>query len=113
VNVEPSGFLKLTDQRALDAGVDARRRCDLRRGGWADANGDPTSLASEEASGIQPAVIGMYQRGWTVFSVRHSLTDEAVFPAALYDVKTAIRWVKSRAVEAGEQWCWRLISTVM
>jgi len=42
-----------------------------------------------------------------------SLTDEAVFPAALYDVKTAIRWVKSRAVEAGERWCWRLISTVM
>jgi acetyl esterase/lipase len=45
--------------------------------------------------------------------VRHSLTDEAVFPAALYDVKTAIRWVKSRAVEAGERWCWRLTSTVM
>jgi acetyl esterase/lipase len=73
----------------------------IHGGGWSDTNGDPTSLASEEISGMQPAVIGLYHAGWTVFSVRYSGVDEATFPAPLYDVKTALRWVKRHAAEFG------------
>jgi poly(3-hydroxybutyrate) depolymerase len=70
-------------------------------GGWADADSDPSSLASEEPSGFQPIVPGLYQRGWTVLSLRYRGSDEAPFPAPLTDVKTAIRWIKAHAAELG------------
>jgi acetyl esterase/lipase len=70
-------------------------------GGWADADSDPTSLASEEPSGFQPIVPALYQRGWTVVSLRYRGTDEAPFPAQLTDVKTAIRWIKAHAGDLG------------
>ena len=73
----------------------------IHGGGWADANSDPSSLASEEPSGFQPVVPALYQRGWTVLSVRYRGTDEAAFPAQLTDVKTAIRWVKAHSSELG------------
>jgi poly(3-hydroxybutyrate) depolymerase len=73
----------------------------IHGGGWADANSDPNSLASEEPSGFQPIVPALYQQGWTVVSLRYRGTDEAAFPAQLTDVKTAIRWVKAHAAELG------------
>ncbi len=73
----------------------------IHGGGWADSNGDPTSISSEEPSGMQPAVVDLSRQGWTVFSVRYSGTDEASFPAPLDDVKTALRWVKVHAARFG------------
>lgn len=73
----------------------------IHGGGWADANGDPNSLASEEPLGMQPVVMGLYQRGWTVFSVRYAGTDEAPFPAQIHDVKLAMRWVRKNAATYG------------
>jgi len=77
----------------------------IHGGGWADANSNPTSLASEESSGFQPLVPALYRLGWTVLSVRYRGTDEAAFPAQLSDVKTAIRWAKVHAAEFGFDAC--------
>ncbi len=73
----------------------------LHGGGWADLDGATDTLASEEQAGMQPVVQAMYRRGWTVFSVRYSGTDEATFPKPLQDVKQAVRWVKVHASEFG------------
>ncbi|MFM7684481.1 MAG: alpha/beta hydrolase fold domain-containing protein [Actinomycetota bacterium] len=73
----------------------------IHGGGWADANGDPNSLASEEPMGMMPVVMGLHQRGWTVFSVRYAGTDEAPFPAQIHDVKLAMRWVRKNAARYG------------
>jgi acetyl esterase/lipase len=40
-------------------------------------------------------------RGYVVSSLNYRLSREAPFPAAIHDVKTAIRWLRSRASEFG------------
>lgn len=68
---------------------------------------------------IQPAVLWVYGGGWllgsrhqcpiaplalrgyTVVSVDYRLSQEAVFPASLHDVKTAFRWVRAQAPRLG------------
>ena len=71
----------------------------IHGGGWADLDGTSNSLASEEQIGMQPVVQALFRRGWTVFSVRYSGTDEAIFPKPLQDLKQAVRWIKARAAD--------------
>ncbi len=73
----------------------------IHGGGWADLDGQVNTLASEEHAGMQPAVQALYRRGWTIFSVRYSGTDEAIFPKPLQDVKQAVRWIKAHAADFG------------
>ena len=40
-------------------------------------------------------------RGYVVASIEYRLSDEATFPAAIQDVKSAIRWLRSRSIEFG------------
>ena len=73
----------------------------IHGGGWGDSDSSADGLATEEPMGMQPVVGELYQRGWTVFSMRYAGTDEAVFPDQILDAKLALRWVKSRAAEFG------------
>ncbi len=41
------------------------------------------------------------QRGFAMVSIDYRLSNEALFPAAVHDVKTAIRWMRSVAGEYG------------
>ncbi len=41
------------------------------------------------------------ERGFAMVSIDYRLSDEAVFPAAVEDVKTAIRWIRSVAGQYG------------
>jgi acetyl esterase/lipase len=47
-----------------------------------------------------PAIV-MTAQGFAVASIDYRLTDEAVFPAQIYDCKGAIRWVRAHAKEYG------------
>ncbi|MEH7117778.1 alpha/beta hydrolase [Neobacillus vireti] len=40
-------------------------------------------------------------KGFAMVSIDYHLSDESIFPAPLYDVKTAVRWVKTIAGEYG------------
>jgi len=40
-------------------------------------------------------------KGYAMVSIDYRLSDEDTFPAQIHDVKTAVRWVKSIAVEYG------------
>jgi acetyl esterase/lipase len=44
---------------------------------------------------IQP----MLERGYSVVSINYRLSGEATFPALIYDVKAAVRWVKANAAK--------------
>ncbi|HEY5809070.1 MAG TPA: alpha/beta hydrolase [Povalibacter sp.] len=47
-----------------------------------------------------PAVLAsLAARGYVVASVEYRLSDEAKFPAAIQDVKTAVRWLRSRSAD--------------
>jgi len=47
------------------------------------------------------ALASLAARGYVVSSVNYRLSGEAPFPAALSDVKNAIRWLRARAGEFG------------
>jgi acetyl esterase/lipase len=58
-------------------------------GGW--------MLGSRHQCPIAPLAL----RGYTVVSVDYRLSNEAIFPASLHDVKTALRWVRAQAPRLG------------
>jgi len=41
------------------------------------------------------------ERGYAVASVNYRLSDEAIFPALIYDVKVSIRWIRANAAKYG------------
>jgi len=43
----------------------------------------------------------MLERGYAVASVNYRLSDEALFPALIHDVKASIRWVRANAKKYG------------
>ena len=50
---------------------------------------------------IQPVIEKALEKGYAVVSVDYRKATEAVFPAALGDVKAAVRWVCANAMEYG------------
>jgi len=36
-------------------------------------------------------------RGYAVVSINYRLSSEAIFPAQIYDVKAAVRWIRANA----------------
>jgi acetyl esterase/lipase len=47
--------------------------------------------------GYRPAAMAFAKRGFATATVEYRLAGEAMFPAALYDVKAAIRWLRAHA----------------
>ena len=47
--------------------------------------------------GYRPAAIAFAKRGFATATVEYRLAGEAMFPAAIYDAKAAIRWLRAHA----------------
>ena len=47
--------------------------------------------------GYRPAAIALAKRGFATATVEYRVAGEAMFPAAIYDVKAAIRWLRAHA----------------
>ncbi len=47
--------------------------------------------------GYRPAAMAFAKRGFATATVEYRLAGEAMFPAAIYDVKAAIRWLRAHA----------------
>jgi len=45
---------------------------------------------------LTPMLEGL-RRGYAVVSINYRLSSEAIFPAQIYDVKAAVRWIKANA----------------
>jgi acetyl esterase/lipase len=67
----------------------------IHGGGWV-AGGPRRSAAYKDWPGVLAALAG---QGYVVASVAYRFAREAPFPAAIQDVKTAIRWLRANAGE--------------
>jgi acetyl esterase/lipase len=61
----------------------------IHGGGW--KTGDKGDRGPAEAG------IALAERGFVVISVNYRMVDEAIFPAAVHDVKCATRWLRANA----------------
>ncbi|HVW72169.1 MAG TPA: alpha/beta hydrolase [Rhizomicrobium sp.] len=66
-------------------------------GGW-DSGDSRHALAFAD---LPRALAGLAAQGYVVASVNYRLSQEAHFPAALQDVKAAIRWLRGHAADYG------------
>jgi acetyl esterase/lipase len=69
----------------------------LHGGGWQGGH-TRHSGAFEDWPGVLASIAA---RGYVVASVEYRLSGEAAFPAAVQDVKAAIRWLRTHATEFG------------
>ena len=69
----------------------------LHGGGWQSGH-TRHSGAFEDWPGVLASIAA---RGYVVASVEYRLSSEAPFPAAVQDVKAAIRWLRTHAAEYG------------
>ncbi len=60
-------------------------------GGWA--------AGSKDVDVYQKMMVNYAQKGYVTINVGYRLTGEAGFPAAIEDVKTAVRWLRAHAKE--------------
>lgn len=58
-------------------------------GGWRSGTRD----------NLAPMAIRLAERGYVAATISYRLSDEARYPAAIHDVKAAIRWLRTHAVE--------------
>lgn len=65
------------------------------------AHGGGFAFGDQGMSIIVPVIEKALEKGYAVVSVDYRKSDEAVFPAALADVKAAVRFVKANAMEYG------------
>jgi len=69
----------------------------IHGGGWVNGH-TRHSGAFENWPGLLAAVAG---KGYVVASLNYRLSGEAPFPAAIQDVKSAIRWLRAHAADYG------------
>lgn len=51
----------------------------------------------DKADGQHTPMLEGLERGYAVVSINYRMSGEAIFPAAVYDVKAAIRWIRANA----------------
>ena len=61
----------------------------IHGGGWSAGNKS------------NPTVLPMVKFGFAVASINYRLSQEAIFPAQIYDCKAAVRWLRAHAAEYG------------
>lgn len=69
----------------------------MHPGGFYDGDKDGSSNQPLAVVNMIRLVQPMLERGYAVVSINYRLSREAVFPALIYDVKAAIRWIKAHA----------------
>ncbi|MEN9704368.1 MAG: hypothetical protein RLZZ393_247, partial [Pseudomonadota bacterium] len=102
VYAQPAGFRPLTLDVYLPPRSTARRGGNplvvfIHGGGWVNGH-TRHSGAFENWPGLLAAVAA---KGYVVASLNYRLSGEAPFPAAIQDVKSAIRWLRARAAVYG------------
>jgi acetyl esterase/lipase len=58
-------------------------------------------LGGDKADGQIAPVLEALKRGYAVAGLNYRLSDEATFPAAISDVKAAVRWLRAHAADYG------------
>lgn len=67
----------------------------IHPGGFEEGDKDGSAIAPLAIINIINLFQPMLERGYAAVSINYRLSHEAVFPALIYDVKTAIRWIRA------------------
>jgi acetyl esterase/lipase len=59
----------------------------------------PGGFSRGDKDMVTPFVSSILARGYAAVSVDYRLTGEAIFPAQIYDAKSAVRWVRANAAK--------------
>jgi acetyl esterase/lipase len=73
----------------------------MHPGGFYEGDKDGSSSMPLARVNMIKLVLLMLERGYAVVSINYRLSPEAIFPALIYDVKAAIRWIKANAKKYG------------
>lgn len=60
-----------------------------------NVHGGAFMLGDKSDVGKQPAIAQIVAHGYAVASINYRLSGEAIFPAQIHDVKTAVRWLRA------------------
>lgn len=69
----------------------------MHPGGFHEGDKDGSAIEPLARVNMIQLVQLMLERGYAVVSINYRLSDEAIFPALIYDVKAAIRWIRANA----------------
>ena len=67
----------------------------IHPGGFEEGDKDGSAIAPLAIINIIKLFQPMLERGYAAVSINYRLSHEAVFPALIYDVKAAIRWIRA------------------
>ena len=71
----------------------------IHPGGFHDGDKDGSAISPSSVVNMIKLVQPMLERGYTAVSVNYRLSQEAIFPALMFDVKAAVRWIRANAAE--------------
>ena len=71
----------------------------MHPGGFHEGDKDGSAMAPLAIVNMIKLVQPMLERGYAAVSINYRLSQEAVFPALMYDVKAAIRWIRAKAAK--------------
>ena len=69
----------------------------MHPGGFHEGDKDGSAIAPLAIVNMIKLVQPMLERGYAAVSINHRLSQEAIFPALMFDVKAAIRWIRANA----------------
>ena len=71
----------------------------MHPGGFEEGDKDGSAIAPLAVVNMIKLVQPMLERDYAVVSINYRLSPEAIFPALIYDVKAAIRWMRAHATK--------------
>ena len=71
----------------------------MHPGGFHEGDKDGSAIAPLAVVNMIRLIQPMLERGYAVVSINYRLSQEAIFPALMHDVKAAIRWIRANAAE--------------
>lgn len=73
----------------------------MHPGGFHEGDKDGSAIAPLAVVNMIRLVQPMLERGYAVVSINYRLSQEAIFPALIFDVKAAVRWIRANAAKYG------------
>ena len=71
----------------------------MHPGGFYEGDKDGSAIMPLAIVNMIKLVQPMLERGYAAVSINYRLSQEAIFPALIYDVKAAVRWIRANAAK--------------
>jgi acetyl esterase/lipase len=97
-------YAKQSDAQKLDIYLLTKKRKKpspvimwMHPGGFYEGDKGGNSFMALARINMFTLVEPMLERGYAVVSINYRLSQEAIFPALIYDIKAAVRWIRAKA----------------